>query len=126
MDGRWSRRQEEMRTSVLIRTAIVGGLFLCLPPNQPLDAQESAARPHVAVRAPLAAPVGDPPQSFEVYLREHPEAEYQREEALGWYHRYGPRERLKDHTLAMVRYHPGNLHILWQNASAFYADPAYR
>ncbi len=66
------------------------------------------------------------PDRFEPYLETHPEDETRRTAAVAWYKRDGHVEKLKQHTFLLAMHHPGNTHIFFSNASAFYADPAYR
>lgn len=64
---------------------------------------------------------------LEAYLVKHPADEKKREEALWLYsgHEFFRLDRLKYHTFGMIEHHPGNNHIVWQNATAFYADREY-
>lgn len=93
-----------------------------------------------AVKAPPPPRPAPPPQRYldlpseelrpersEAFLRDHPEDRAHREAALVWYHRRQPDlPKLEQHTLKMVGRHPDDEQILTENASAFYADPAYR
>jgi tetratricopeptide (TPR) repeat protein len=67
------------------------------------------------------------PESFEPYLAEHPEDNARRTAALIWYDRREPDpEKLRKHTFEMIRYHPTNYHICWENVTEFYKDQDYR
>ncbi|HET6453237.1 MAG TPA: hypothetical protein VFI02_02430 [Armatimonadota bacterium] len=67
------------------------------------------------------------PDKFEPYLEKHPEDEARRMAAMVWYsRRHEDPKRLKYHTLLMIKYHPSNDHIYYENSSAFFAGPAYR
>ena len=62
------------------------------------------------------------PDKFEPYLEKYPADEPRRTAALVWYNRREKNvDRLKYHTVEMVRYHPDNLHIYFENTSVVYS-----
>lgn len=76
----------------------------------------------------LALPAGlRKPRCFEPYLVLLPNDVAHREAALVWYNRREPDDdKLKAHTFAMARRHPGNSHLYYENHRLFYLDPEYR
>jgi tetratricopeptide (TPR) repeat protein len=69
------------------------------------------------------------PQKFEAYLKQHPADETNREYALKWYgygNYQGSLDKLKHHTVQMVRYHPNSRSIVLVNGAAFRAHPQFR
>ncbi len=66
------------------------------------------------------------PDSFEPYLKKHPEDAGRRTAALFWYRRHaeGP-DKLSHHTREMIKHHPSNMYIYFENVSSFYKDPEY-
>jgi len=75
---------------------------------------------------PIAVVAADRPEKFEPYLREHPDDESKREDALVWYARETHDfERLREHTLRMIDHHPSNMHIYFENSTEFLSRPSY-
>ena len=75
---------------------------------------------------PIALVAADRPEKFEPYLREHPDDESKREDALVWYARETHDfERLREHTLRMIDHHPSNMHIYFENSTEFLSRPSY-
>lgn len=64
---------------------------------------------------------------LEAFLAKHPDDLRRREAALVRYGRpEGDSERLRHHTMLMVRYHPESATLVFRNTTAFYRDPRYR
>ncbi len=75
---------------------------------------------------PLVLVARETPQEFEPYLRVHPDDESRRAAALDWYSRRKQDfERLREHTLQMIAFHPSNMHIYFKNSMEFLARPGY-
>jgi len=67
------------------------------------------------------------PDIFLPYLEEHPEDEDHRVAALVWYfRRERDAEMLKKHTFEMIKYHPDNMYIHFENRWLFLSDSTYR
>lgn len=75
---------------------------------------------------PSLSPADSRPERFDPYLKQHPENLARREAALMFYGRHDQdKAKLKQHTLAMIAYHPDNFEIYFMNLPEFYADPKY-
>jgi len=119
-----SDRETTMRTMRL--TALIVALTVSLAVGASTAA--SSANDPDGARGRYGLPEDEKrPEKFEPFLREHPEDETRREAALVWYsRRESNTDKLRYHTLEMVKHHPANMDIFWANASAFFAKPDYR